>query len=171
MSKGRLDLPIGALCSIVVGGVLYLLWRADSLLMFYWADILGVGNSLDVARQLVRSAGTQPPEWATLSLPAALWAYSLTVLLGWIWAENWVVVCGLVVPAMVVLAAGVEVGQAVGVVPGTYTTLDLVLGVAAVFVGLIHYSGSEWEVGHEVDEGRAQRSRGRLLRSTGVGEY
>ena len=129
----RLLFLINGVLPVTVGGLIYLLFRGESIIMFSWVDMTGLGSALTIARNWIGDYGI--PNWALYNLPAGLWAYSLSSILLVVWKSNRV---GLVwVSIGVVLALGSEFGQALGFVPGTFSSGD-VLAYALGF-GLSHY--------------------------------
>jgi len=119
-----------ALLAMLVGGLLYLLYRPTSLLMFRWFEALG----LDSAVEQLRAVATQhprPPAWAINSLPHALWLLSGLLLFAWIWRGRAGSAASAWMGVLVAFAAGGEIGQWCGLVPGTFDPIDLALVVAA----------------------------------------
>lgn len=116
-----------AIIAVAVGGLLYLGARPSSLLMFGWAEALGLGGLVEVWRTVAGPFIAAAPDWVCFSLPFALWTYGFTVALR---HSRWVGVA----PS---LAVGSELGQVVGPVPGTFDIVDLLLLVAAVGLALL----------------------------------
>lgn len=115
---------------------MYVLWRSPSLAMFSWFANLGLLGVVERLRVAAEPFGSVLPRWFLQTFPDAAWAYAGTVLFACIWAGRpgrgrW-----LWIGAILVLSLGSEVGQAVGVVPGTFTLLDLVCCAAAVALAL-----------------------------------
>ena len=104
--------------------------------MFRWYDVAGLTGMVHSIRNVVPSA-LAVPCWFRFSLPDALWVYSFTATMCYIWADRDGVWKRVWTSAGVLLGAGGEVGQAIGVVPGTFDLVDLVLcvlaGLAAAF--------------------------------------
>jgi hypothetical protein len=133
------------LMPLVVGGCIYLLWRAPTLLMFSWAAWLGLAGGVDFARAAAAPVSTYLPAGILFTLPDAAWVYAWTAHFGLLWmgerrstATTWTML-GLV------LAAGGEVGQLLGVVPGTFDAADLVAvfiaaGIAGFRLRVLAYS-------------------------------
>lgn len=99
---------------IVVGTCIYIGWRSPSLFVFAWIDAIG-------ANLLVVRPDFPIPEWALYSLPDGCWVYATTswMLIIWHRIGPWAF-------TGVTLAVGGEIGQLVGVVPGTYEHLDMI---------------------------------------------
>jgi hypothetical protein len=117
---------------LLLGGLVYVVFRAESLLMFRWFDAFGLGPAVAWLRVSLGGAGAALPRWFVFSFPDAAWVFSMTALLGVVWrarlgtaeARAWMSL-GLL------LGAGAELGQAVGLVPGTFDIVDLTLCLSA----------------------------------------
>jgi hypothetical protein len=132
----RTSLLRGALIHVLVpictGAMLYLLLRSPSLLVFHWVDAIGMTNPLLTARGIVDPFRTWSPQWALYSLPDGLWVYAITACMAMIWRNGQGAVGQLWVWSGFALGAGSELGQAIGVVPGTFDLADF---VATAFAG------------------------------------
>ena len=111
---------------LLTGGLIYILFRADSLLMFRWFDKLGAGDFINSCRQHTVGQFTLPT-WVVYSLPDALWIFSFTSLMIAIWKGKfsihsvfWVFIA----PTIGLLS---EIGQAFHFVRGTFDITDLTL--------------------------------------------
>jgi hypothetical protein len=94
--------------------------------VFTWYRWAGLSQPVLSLRAYAHGLKHLVPGPVLYSLPDALWVYSFTVLLKYIWAEypnghsktTW--------PLLpVTLAVGAELGQAVKIVPGTFDVMDL----------------------------------------------
>ena len=109
---------------LLSGGLIYILFRADSLLMFRWFDKLGATAFISFCRQ--HTVGQfSLPTWFIYSLPDALWIFSFTRLMLAIWQDKfsvqsifWI----LIAPTIGLLS---EIGQAFDFVRGTFDLSDL----------------------------------------------
>lgn len=126
---------------MLFGGLIYLSFRDTSLLMFRWVEIVGLTESVITIRTTLQETFPRVPEWIRYSLPDGIWIFSLSILLGEIWIESSfhrLVAWLLVAP---VLGIGGEMGQAIGVVPGSFCLVDvavsLILSIAAMGVMFI----------------------------------
>ena len=124
-----------AVAPVLAGGLLYGLFRTERLLGWRWAEQAGLDGALRSVRDL--GAGWSVPEWVAFSLPDALWCYAFawTVCRATATLPVRERVAWLALP--VLLGPGAELGQLVGVVPGTFDVLDLVLCVVAVGLVLV----------------------------------
>lgn len=110
---------------LLIGGLAYILFRADSLLMFRWFDNIGLGETIKTFRQSIGHSIF--PAWMIYSLPDALWIFSFTSFMLIIWRQKfsaqsipWIFIA----PTIGLLS---EIGQAFHFVRGTFDVTDLTL--------------------------------------------
>lgn len=98
---------------IAVGASIYIGWRSPDLQVFHWIENLG-------AASLIVRPTTPIASWMLYSLPDGLWCLAFTnwMLLIWNRAVPWVW-------TGVILGVTTELGQLLGIVPGTYELLDI----------------------------------------------
>ena len=115
------------LAPITIGGLIYLLFRADTLLMFRWIEIVGMDTYLYNIRSCFSSIKITDISILLYSVPDGLWVYSLTAFMLFVWkgelskhSAAWL----LIGP---VLATGGEIAQGLGLINGTFDLYDLVL--------------------------------------------
>lgn len=120
-----------AMAALMVGGLIYLLWRHETLTMFTWVRGAGGERILDSVRLHASHFLPYLPEWALYSLPGALWLLSGLLLLDAIWGDTpsggrafWSILLWSV-------AIGGEVGQALRIVPGSFDVQDISLMIVA----------------------------------------
>jgi hypothetical protein len=119
-----------AIVAMFIGGMIYILWRPQSLLMFSWFEFLGLAPFIHLFRAQAAPCAGLLPNWVCYSLPEALWLFSGLISLDLLWAGQrgfspllWLV-------ALSAIAIGSEVGQWVGLLPGSFDPLDLAILVA-----------------------------------------
>lgn len=122
--NNRLTLTV--LLPLLIGAMIYILFRDDSIKMFSWFEKIGIGGFLKIFRESI-SNQSYIPKWIIFSLPDALWAFSFTNIMLIMWQDKitkssvlWI----LLAPAIAILS---EVGQALKIVHGTFDILDLIL--------------------------------------------
>jgi hypothetical protein len=118
-----------------IGGLVYVLWRPDTLIMFSWATSFGLDYIIEQVRGSVAPFYQILPKWFTLSLPQALWFLSGSLAVHSIWRDSWSENEQLWLTVIAFLAFGGELGQAVGIVQGSFDFVDLVFMIAAYFFG------------------------------------
>ena len=115
--------------AIAIGSLLYIAGRPPTLRLFAWANDLGLDPIVMALRDALAPAVVRLPDAILLSLPFALWVFAFTALIR---DRRWL-------PVAPGLAIGAELGQALGVVPGTFDPVDLafvaVFAAAGILVG------------------------------------
>ncbi|MCK9450287.1 MAG: hypothetical protein M0Q90_01180 [Bacteroidales bacterium] len=119
---------------VIVGGLIYLTYRTDSLLMFGWFNKIGLSDTVDFLRSNTHLQNLPIPSWIKFSLPDALWLFSFNYILLILWNFNvnrqsafWLFLA----PAIGVFS---EIGQLNGIVPGTFDMVDLGLLLIATLL-------------------------------------
>ena len=110
---------------ITFGGIVYLLFRSDSLTMFRWADAIGVKPVLDDMRVHCTTTQMDNLNWLFFSLPDGLWVYAFTSFMLIVWGFKFSRHSMFWISIGPLLALGGEIGQAFGVVRGTFDPTDL----------------------------------------------
>jgi len=119
---------------VVIGAVIYVLWRTPTLRVFHWGAALGLGDLISASRAFAARPSIRPPSAMLFNVPDGLWVYSLTAAMTLLWRHErpsltkyaWIA-------AGLVIAIGAELGQAAHVVRGTFDVADVAsYAVAAV---------------------------------------
>lgn len=105
-----------------IGSCVYVGWRSTDLLVFRWIEYFGL--TAFVFRPTVVL-----PDWLLYSLPDGCWVFSATSWMLLIW-NRWVP--WTLIP--VILAVSAEFGQLLGLVQGTYETLDILFYLLGFFL-------------------------------------
>jgi hypothetical protein len=132
---------IHVMLPLLVGGVVYICWRAPNLLMFRWFAELGLGPAIDWLRVGTASAQTALPHWFVYSLPDGLWVYALTALMMLLWRGVhslplkifWLSLGALI-------GVGSELAQLAGILPGAFDAVDLLVCLVAPAAALVFTS-------------------------------
>lgn len=119
---------------VIVGGLIYLTFRTDTLTMFDWFNKIGLADAVGLLRSNQHLQALTIPSWIKFSLPDALWLFSFNYVLLTLWNFNinsqsafWLFLA----PTIGLFS---EIGQLIGVVPGTFDFVDLVLLLIATFI-------------------------------------
>ena len=110
---------------LFMGGMIYVLYRPQTLLLFHVAGGLGMTELIGQWRQM--ATAWHPAAFTIYCLPAGLWALSYVLIVGTLAQclpaiRRWVAVA--FIP---LLGIASEVLQALGIVPGTFDWTDLTL--------------------------------------------
>ena len=117
----RLKLPLGMML-LLMGGMTYLLFRPQTLLMFHVTDALGLSAVINSMREGISS---QLPEFIIYSLPGALWAAAYILTIDSLMFRQSVMPRILVSGIIPVIGAVSELLQLIGLLPGTFDVADL----------------------------------------------
>ena len=124
------------LIPLLIGGLIYLLFRNESLIMFNWFDDLGLLEQIKELRATLKPMKSILPNWIYYSLADGLWTYAfVSAYLIYYKIDYW-----LILPF--VLSIGVEVLQYFQLFQGTFDVLDLlccIVGYTLPFLLLKNY--------------------------------
>jgi hypothetical protein len=136
--KQRLFKVLLSISAMSVGGMIYILWRPHSLVMFAWFDGFGLTDHLANTRMRASPYSATFPGWFYYSLPQALWLFSGVLGFDCVWGEDSKTVsCRAWILAFVVISLTLELGQYVNIVPGHFDFADVVLLVFACVTAMI----------------------------------
>ena len=110
---------------LMLGCVIYLLFRSKTLNIYQWCLSLGLSNKVDYARAFVHDWNM--PDLIIFSLPDGLYCTAYILIMDAIWQDNNNLIKHFIislVPAITIIS---EVLQYLGVVKGTYDFFDLLL--------------------------------------------
>jgi len=131
-------LSLNVVLPILLGGVIYLSWRKDSLYMFHWFKVLRLNDAIMLLRGTFTPVKNYLPEFVLYSLPDAAWVYALTFFMIWLWKDEAKMKLIFWGSIGVVLGIGGEFGQMFGYVHGTFDFVDLLFcSIAAVSAAII----------------------------------
>ncbi len=124
------------LTPIIFGGLIYLLTRPDSLLMFDWLNKIGLAENIAILRSKLR-INDFLQNWIIYNSPAWIWTFSLTVLLGIIW--NYKINKDSLVVLLTPTFLGIlsEILQKTELINGTFDFIDLFLYLIGGISGLL----------------------------------
>jgi hypothetical protein len=121
---------------VFLGGLIYLLTRPDSLLMFDWLNKIGLAENIAIIRSELR-INDLLQNWIIYNSPAWIWTFSLTVLLGTIWnykinKDSLII---LLIPSLLGVLS--EIYQKTKLINGTFDFIDLFLYLIGGISGLL----------------------------------
>lgn len=136
------QLIFGHISTLLVGGLIYLLFRTSSLKMFGWYKTIGLGEFTNGLRKLTIPFADKIPDWILFSLPDGLWTFSYVSLVLFIWNNSisknnlfWI----LIIPTLAICS---EIGQLLGFVPGVFDATDLLLYLLGMTLPFIFFKKS-----------------------------
>ena len=110
--------------TLTAGGLIYILYRDNSLLMFDWFQHLGISSYINTIRTNTENQNLYG--WVKNSMPAGLWLFSYLFIIDSIWGKDksfiyWCFLCFL--PIIAILS---ELMQYFKLLSGTFDILDLI---------------------------------------------
>ena len=115
---------IHVLTPLLIGGMIYILFRNESLIMFNWFDNLGVLEQIKELRAAINPMKSILPTWIYYSLADGLWTYAfVSAYLIYYKVDYW-----LLLPFL--LSIGVEILQYLQLFQGTFDVIDLLCCIA-----------------------------------------
>lgn len=139
MSK-KSSLLIAHVVSLLLGGFIYIAFRAEGLLLFDWAEAIGLSSAIEEVRQFFVPMRQNMANWILYSLPDGLWLFSYISLIIYLWQNQvskqnlpWLVA----VPVFIIVA---EFGQMAGIVSGTFDILDVLFYLIGAIIPFVLFN-------------------------------
>lgn len=117
---------------LVIGGILYVVFRTKSLKMFSWFDSIGFNTQISFLREYAIPLKSLLPSWVYFSLPDGLWVYSFTSIILLIWEGE--INYWLIIPFTTGIL--VEVMQGFSFI-GTFDWIDFIFSIFGFFFSII----------------------------------
>lgn len=117
---------------VILGGIIYIIFRTERLVMFRWFDYLNLSNEITIIQNLREVFSF--PGWFVYSLPDGLWVFSYTSISLEIWKhsitkQNIFWIFG--IPA---IAVSSEFLQLFKLISGTFDFIDILFYVFGVII-------------------------------------
>ncbi|AWG24237.1 hypothetical protein FK004_02865 [Flavobacterium kingsejongi] len=120
---------LGHLSPLFIGGMIYILFRKSSLIMFSWIDNVEIQQEINSLRNHRLYFQNKMPEWIMFSLPDGFCVFSYMNLMFLLWNNQmniknsfWL----LIIPIVAILS---ELEQLITLIPETFYMKDLVMYV------------------------------------------
>jgi len=120
------QLFLSHILTLTLGGLIYIAFRTDSLIMFKWFSNLSISQPIEVIREITLPFEEYLPNWFLFSLPDGLWVFSYVSLMLLIWNVELKRNNFLWIMFAPIIAVFSEIGQALKIVSGTFDILDLI---------------------------------------------
>ena len=133
--KNRATRIILSLGILSLGGLIYIIYRDKSLLMFDWFNSIGISSEIDELRNLFQGEGIYG--WVKYSLPDGLWIFSYMFLIDAIWDGKTNSISKLFLWSLPIVAVLSECLQCFGVFPGVFDWVDMASYIFAIILSLI----------------------------------
>lgn len=121
-----------ALLLILTGGMIYVLYRPESLLLFRVTDSLGITPLIDILRS--NSSRVMLPSFMINSLPAGLWTASYLLMMYITTKFHTRRIRLMLALPLPVMAIVLELMQFFGWCPGTFDIYDLICYIVPLFI-------------------------------------
>lgn len=121
---------------LILGGLIYILWRSPTLLMFHWFEAAGLSSYIEAARGVSKGLAAFLPVWVLYSLPDAAWTAAGVLLFAAIWSGSQHRVRHLWVFLTPTLAIAGEFAQFFHIIPGTFDFADVLACILSTCLSL-----------------------------------
>lgn len=119
-----------AIILLFVGGLIYVIFRSDNLLMFYWFRDLGLDG---IVIKLKEEYGQMNIwYWVRYNMPAGLWLLSYMFIIDSIWDDGNGYAYKYFITILPITAIFSEAIQFFHLLPGTFDILDIISYVFAI---------------------------------------
>jgi len=118
-------LLVSGVSSLLVGGIIYLCFRASTLKLFDWIALMGLDHFVENLRSYTIPYRKYLPEWVLFSLPDGLWIFSYGCAICYLWKNNYSKQPYYWISVVTLLILIVEVLQLFQVIPGVFDPLDV----------------------------------------------
>lgn len=139
----KIQIIIGHVFTLLLGGLIYILFRQDTLKMFSWFDNINVSAAISELRLCTVPLSGHFPNWFLYSLPDGLWLFSYLSVLLVVWDNviskhniHWL----LLVPMVAIFS---EIGQLFEIVPGTFDIFDLIFYLLGTVLPILIFTNSK----------------------------
>lgn len=129
---------IVSIAPLFLGGIIYIIFRSQTLKMFHWFSILGITDLINIFRDSFTN-NFSPPYWVIYNLPDGLWLFSYTSIMIEIWRNKlnyesifWI----FIIPTIAILS---EFFQLLNIISGTFDLLDLLFYTLGTLFPIIFY--------------------------------
>jgi hypothetical protein len=133
--RQTIDFLLASAC-LLVGSVLYILFRPTTLLLFHWANWLGLMELIATARSHVHPPNGHLAGWAIYSLPFALWVLSHIFIVNGVWGKSPSPCRVAYLWSVPIVAITAELAQGLRILPGQFDPVDLVTIIIATILGI-----------------------------------
>jgi len=108
-----------ALLPLSIGGLIYICFRNENILLFYWMKIFNINYS--ILRQ-VNLDDNVITSYITYSLPNGLWILSALLLFNIFLEKKYLIIYSIV---FIFISITIEISQLYGIISGTFDILDI----------------------------------------------
>lgn len=131
----RISKSLAGVLLLIIGGMIYIIFRPDNLVMFSWFDGIGLTPYIEYLRTEYGDISIY--SWIKYNMPAALWLFSYIFIIDSIWGKEKSIIFSYFIYVLPILALLSELMQAINLLPGTFDYMDLASYLIAIIVFLI----------------------------------
>ena len=132
-------LLLAHLFSLIIGGLIYVLFRDSSLIFFGWIDQLGGRSLIQNIQVSTLPLGKSFPNWVIYSLPDGLWLFSYVCLMLYLWRRSLTRIGLIWVFLLPFLAICHELAQLTNLIIGTFDPMDLIFYCLATVLPFVFF--------------------------------
>ena len=139
----KTQIILGHLFTLLLGGLIYIAFRQDTLKMFSWFDSINLSAVISKLRLFTLPLSDYLPNWFLYSLPDGLWLFSYLSVLLVVWDNviskhniHWLLLVS-------VVAIFSEIGQFFKIVPGTFDIFDLIFYLGGTVLPILIFTNSK----------------------------
>ena len=133
-----LHLIINIILPILLGTLIYIVYRTDDLIMFNWLSLFGFQDSVNYIRN--NNIFSQAPFWFKYNFSDGLWIYSFTNMIFLLWIDNINKSNFYYIYFFTILACVFELLQFFEIFPGTYDFSDILFYLIFGFLPFLFLS-------------------------------
>jgi hypothetical protein len=145
-NQKHIRILLTAVTPLIFGGLIYIIYRSETLLMFKYFNKIGLSENIIKLRQVFENIIL--PSWTIFSLPDALWIFSFTNLMLIIWDYRITIQSIIWILIGPFIGIVLEIGQAFHLIRGTFDIIDLIFIIIASilpFNKFIHFKNKRHE--------------------------
>ena len=133
---------LGHIATLLIGSLIYILFRSSTLKMFIWYDKLGITNQISRMRANTFLYSNKLPDFLLYALPDGFWMFSYMSLILYLWNNElrrdnffWIFILS-------IIALLSELGQLLKIISGTFDIVDLLMYLLGTILPFMIYKKS-----------------------------
>lgn len=135
--KKKLFISLNIILPIIIGSIIYILFRPTSLIIFNFFSFINVDIFIMSLRNTNFHLIKYIPNFFIYSFPNALWVYSFSFFTLMLWYNYNILARILSFIFIFIIAIGIELCQLNHYLPGTYDCVDLITSIFSSLMALI----------------------------------
>ena len=130
---------------VIVGGLIYTIYRDENILLFEWYNYLGISFYTLELRNFFNPQNLFISNFLTQNLPDGLWVYSFTSCMLLIWGKKNPINKYIYIIIPMLLSIFSELGQLFKFIRGTFDPLDLIFYLFFTIFSVLIYNITVWK--------------------------